>query len=118
MDKREYSLLYRLYCDRSQYKYAYSAGTLIEYYNNTSAGKALKEEYGYYRWSSIYDALHQLKTPRTLYLTNNGQDYYGSSCLVDFYTHDGERLKRSGWVQEWIKERQKQGKTINNLYLK
>lgn len=87
MSKREYSLLLRLYNDRKQYKHAHTIGALIEYYNSTDIGKALRKDFGYTSWSSIYDRLCSMRVPSIFY----GRE----STLFDFYTHNGSKLIRN-----------------------
>lgn len=125
MDKREYSLLYRLLKDPNQYQHAHSLGGWLDWCMEQPAAKALNSEYGYgagYRgmWRAaqeIYQKLCSMPRPQDLYTTYFSDHGNSRSILFDCYTHDGERLKRTGWISEWKARRLAAGKPTAGLYL-
>jgi hypothetical protein len=107
MEKRQYSLLLRLYRD-------YSAWTDNGHFEWMRTGRepatvaALRADYGM-DYAEIYRAAWNLRTPPSLLgIRRNRQGYFAArtaahgssrSCLLDFYSHDGIRLVRTGWLR-------------------
>lgn len=101
MNKRQYSLLYRLYQDGRYMPYNNYLNFLFDVSPRTL--QALKQDYRMNEFD-VYTAVWSLRTPpSTLGKRTNGQGYYAAkgsrSCLLDFYQHNGSRLVRAGWLR-------------------
>ncbi len=100
MDRRQYSLLLRLYRNSAVFT---DNGYFDWMRNPPTTVKALMTDFGLTE-RNIYETVWRLKTPPSMLgIRCNGAGYYAAkgsrSCLLDFYRHNGSRLKRSGWLR-------------------